>query len=55
MPFTFVAFFLEDKKRCPFTPKTFVPQKWVFGHVFFRGEDFILQRVFCEGKTQTKQ
>lgn len=29
--------------------------KWVFGHVFFRGEDFILQRVFCEGKTQTKQ
>lgn len=30
--------------------------KWVFGHVFFRGEDFILQRVFfVKEQTQTKQ
>lgn len=46
MPFTFVAFFLEDKKRCPFTPKTFVPQHWSgFLDMCF----FEVKILFCSG------
>ena len=46
MPFTFVALFLEDKKRCPFTPKTFVPQHWSgFLDMCF----FEVKILFCSG------